>query len=425
FPLVLCLIAANFVCSISFEQLRILIIRPDDKLFFPDKLERALQTGVERIQEAINVAPLTEHTVKTEDVLKCLQLEPSGRYSGKARMILSNNSGSVREVNLNKDIVLNYANFAILLDINQERCNKEIDLMASANPCYVRNGNRPAIARIRVCPQLDRWEVFLKSNTASDVFRHELLHALGWGTVVAPSNSIITPMDVSLNWNVGTTSQTVIRKFVDFGNSATEFARLHFNCSQLEGIETERADKMHLSEYIFGNELMTPIISTSANFFTEISARILEETHFGPERWYLVNRSIIALEGREWSYGRGWGCEFVKRSCYDYINLRLWQHRSTFPFCSTADYSKPDASLHICTPSYHRALKCGHFTMDYEERSSNGLSPHSMVNIFPGIPFQFSTRMPSGSETRFCPFIQAISSDTLFVSPRMDDIHPC
>lgn len=262
-------------------------------------------------------------------------------------------------------------------------------------------------------------------NTASDVFRHELLHALGWGTVVPQMNATSTPVDVSMSWNTGGTSQSVVRKFLDYGNAATEFARLHFNCPSLEGIETEREDKMHLSEYIFGNELMTPVISTSLNFFTEISARILEETHLGSDRWYSVNRSIIGPETDKYSYGKGWGCEFVKSSCYDYINLRISQHRSTFPFCSSQDYGRPDHSLHFCSSIDRRVHKCDNVPLLPQEMSSNSIRPLPMMNIFPGVPPQFSFRMPSDARTRFCPFIKDISTDTLFSSPSLDSIRPC
>ncbi|GMS84700.1 hypothetical protein PENTCL1PPCAC_6875 [Pristionchus entomophagus] len=406
----------------SFEPLRILIIRPDDGNFFPDKLERALQTGVAKIQEAINVEPLIDNILRAQDVYNCLQLDSSAQQTGIAKLVSSN---EVNTVILNQNIVLNRANFAILLEINKERCDKESELMASANPCYVRDGHRPVIARIRVCPQLNRWMDFLESNTASDVFRHELLHALGWGTVVPSKNATSTPKDVSLKWNVGAAAIPVVRKFLDFGNTATEFARIHFSCSQLEGIETEREDKMHLSEYIFGNELMTPVISTSANYFTEISARILEETHLGPRRWYSVNRSIIGPETAVYSYGRGWGCEFVVASCFDYINLRLRQRRSTFPFCSSADYGRSDHSLHICSSRYQRDLKCDHLPIEPQDKSSNGLTPQPLSNIFPGLPVKFAFRMPSNAETRFCPFIQAISMDVSFSSPPIDEIRPC
>ncbi|KAF8361877.1 hypothetical protein PRIPAC_88800, partial [Pristionchus pacificus] len=412
--------------TIPFQPLRILIIKPNEGDSLPPKIDKALEMGVARIQEAINVAPLIDHIVKSEDLLKCLQIESGSNHIGTTRMLLSQNAiTTINTVSLNNDIALKNANFAILVDINKERCDRETELMASATPCYVRDGHRPAIARIRVCPQLDRWMEFLQSQTASDVFRHELLHALGWGTVVPPKNSTLTPADIPLNWSIGTTVQTVVRKFVDFGNSATDFARIHFNCSRLEGIETEREDKIHLSEYIFGNELMSPVISTSANYFTEISARILEETHLGSDQWYSVNRAIISQETSLYSYGRGWGCKFVRSSCYDYIESRLRLGRSTFPFCSSFDYNRPDHSIHICHSTNHQSLKCDNLPMEPLERSSNGLTPLPMANIFPNIPMKLYNRMPSGSETRFCPFIQAISADTPFSSPPINTILPC
>ncbi|VDM54034.1 unnamed protein product [Angiostrongylus costaricensis] len=96
-------------------------------------------------------------------------------------------------------------------------------------------------------------------------------------------------------------------------------ARKHFGCPSLVGIEADSVDKIHLNEYIFGNELMTPFLSNVSNRFSYISAAILEETYFGERPWYRVNRSAILEEHESLWYGRGWGCTFAERSCFDFI----------------------------------------------------------------------------------------------------------
>uniref|UniRef100_A0A158P9D6 Leishmanolysin-like peptidase n=1 Tax=Angiostrongylus cantonensis TaxID=6313 RepID=A0A158P9D6_ANGCA len=102
-------------------------------------------------------------------------------------------------------------------------------------------------------------------------------------------------------------------------------ARKHFGCSSLVGIEADSADKIHLNEYIFANELMTPFLSNVSNRFSYISAAILEETYFGERPWYRVNRSAIREEHESLWYGRGWGCTFAERSCFDFIADRTRQ----------------------------------------------------------------------------------------------------
>lgn len=70
------------------------------------------------------------------------------------------------------------------------------------------------------------------------------------------------------------------------------------------------------------NELMTPILPNGRSYFTHLTASILENTHFGNISWYKVNRTLIEKESRAYWYGRNAGCDFVLKSCYDFIRSR-------------------------------------------------------------------------------------------------------
>ncbi|KAK6036539.1 hypothetical protein COOONC_25956, partial [Cooperia oncophora] len=139
------------------------------------------------------------------------------------------------------------------------------------------------------------------------------------------------------NWS-RPSGQLAKRRFLDFAKEAVKEARKHLGCPTLAGVETDSAEKIHLNEYIYGNELMTPNLSNVSNRFSYISAAILEETFLGDKPWYRVNRSAIRWEHEALWYGREWGCTFAEHSCFDFIAERIRRRKSTFPFCSEEDY---------------------------------------------------------------------------------------
>ena len=156
------------------------------------------------------------------------------------------------------------------------------------------------IGLLNIC-EGPRWDRF---HSVKDLFRHEILHALvrerqrgkvteavqGFGTFV-PNGYGLSPPSEGYNWYDGFREQKAIRHFLDFSHDALvsrtyshshilqEVARHHFNCPSMRGIEADSIDKIHLNEYIFGNELMTPRVSNGQNPFSFISAVILENTY--------------------------------------------------------------------------------------------------------------------------------------------------
>ncbi|KAE9415460.1 hypothetical protein Angca_004500 [Angiostrongylus cantonensis] len=139
---------------------------------------------------------------------------------------------------------------------------------------------KPLIGVLNLCPG-KRWKWF---HAGMDLFRHELMHSLGFGTVLPVSSYQKSPANVLYNWTTSwdqSSQQLAKRRFLDFAANAVKEARKHFGCPSLVGIEADSVDKIHLNEYIFANELMTPFLSNVSNRFSYISAAILEETYFG------------------------------------------------------------------------------------------------------------------------------------------------
>ena len=94
--------------------------------------------------------------------------------------------------------------------------------------------------------------------------------------------------------------------------------RRHFNCSTLEGAELEDQGEIgtkltHWEKRVFENEAMTGTY-TQNSVFSRVTFAFLEDTG-----WYVANYS----NAEELSWGKNLGCDFVKKSCKDWIENRL------------------------------------------------------------------------------------------------------
>ncbi|KAE9549967.1 hypothetical protein FO519_006826 [Halicephalobus sp. NKZ332] len=234
------------------------------------------------------------------------------------------------------------ANFILFLTTNSDHCKSDQFMLAGASPCMEPNGKlsafvpRPVCGRLIICLENPAWKNFASSY---DLFRHEIMHALGFGTMNPDKYGNSTKSETKVwNNNDGVKSEQYNVHYMDFAVKATAAARKYFNCSEIVGIEAENEEKIHLSEYVYGNELMTPVISNGPNHFTYLSALILESTHLGQVPWYKTNRTAIKMESRRYWYGRNWGCSFALGSCYDHIWTESTKELGTaFPFCDETD----------------------------------------------------------------------------------------
>uniref|UniRef100_A0A915ARS2 Leishmanolysin-like peptidase n=1 Tax=Parascaris univalens TaxID=6257 RepID=A0A915ARS2_PARUN len=280
---------------------------------------------------------------------------------------------------------------------------------------------RPISARLFICPDNPRWKM-LKS--ARDLFLHEFMHALGFGLII-PKGDMPMIKERTFIWRYIKDAQIVTTHYMDFQSDALRFARAHFGCDELEGIEAEDEKKIHLSEYIYGNELMTPVLANGRNFFTRISASILESTMLGSISWYKANSSYVDAETAAYWYGYKWGCEFVRESCFSYI-AAMNRHRRAiaFPFCEQQNLLNTIQSilqrqLHpsydVCfsngTSEKRLSVRCNLLTKIRLMKSSIGLTALPLT-IQLGEP-QFSWIRFYGSEdiNRYCPFVQEVVHD--------------
>ncbi|VDN08439.1 unnamed protein product [Thelazia callipaeda] len=213
-------------------------------------------------------------------------------------------------------------NFLLFLQVSVssvdiQRCENDDGLLGIASPCALIRDNPPTAGQLSLCAMNRRWTSF---QAVEDFFRHEILHALGFG-LINPKKRLTSSRE--FQWTDASGSQQVTAVYMDFQDNAVIAARNHFKCQNLRGVEADDEDRIHLNEYIYGNELMTPILSNGKNYFTKISASILEATRNGKKQWYKTNESLVLAETKAYWYGRKWGCVFAESSCYDYINSQI------------------------------------------------------------------------------------------------------
>uniref|UniRef100_A0A0N5B0X0 Leishmanolysin-like peptidase n=1 Tax=Syphacia muris TaxID=451379 RepID=A0A0N5B0X0_9BILA len=244
-------------------------------------------------------------------------------------------------------------------------------------------------------------------------------YIIGFGTIISKKSSIQSRF---FAWNLSRNKQWINTPYMDFQNSATKFARKHFNCSRLQGIEAEDYRRMHLDEYIYGDELMTPKLSPYKNYFTFITAKILEQTTRNDQ----TNQKMVEEETRNYWYGQQWGCEFAMSSCYDYVNQK--RNGNTFPFCNSKDYTRmlftKDNSKKVClgnrTHFIQLLVHCPiHeiFSLSSNQHPS-GLQSRPLANHFSILTHTPLANFYAGLSThRFCPLISEVASGLIVNMP--------
>lgn len=198
---------------------------------------------------------------------------------------------------------------------------------------------------VNICPQ----SVSSKQSdihSALATLKHEILHALGFSAglyafFLDDSGTPLTPRDAKSGkppfnhqTNMYEPSERVLRvvprgkwRVMDgyVSRNVTMIVtprvvnevRRHFDCPSLEGAELEDQGEIgtkltHWEKRVFENEAMTGTY-TQNSVFSRITFAFLEDTG-----WYVANYS----NAEELSWGKGLGCDFVKKSCMEWIEDR-------------------------------------------------------------------------------------------------------
>ncbi|XP_023292696.2 leishmanolysin-like peptidase [Lucilia cuprina] len=278
------------------------------------------------------------------------------------------------------------ADFVFYVSARQtERCHKGLTVAYAAHCQQEATLDRPIAGHANLCPNSISTKP-QELQTLISTVKHEILHALGFsvslfaffrddeGKPRTPripdtgkphlneilqihqwSNDTIRKV-VRDNWSV---RNGHVRKEIDMMVTprVVQEVRKHFNCDLLEGAELEDQGGegtalTHWEKRILENEAMTGT-HTQSPVFSRITLALMEDSG-----WYRANYSMAS----PLSWGRGLGCNFVMRSCKDWIQLNNAKGRSIHPFCSKV---KQDPLQTECTDDRNSVALCNLIRHEY------------------------------------------------------------
>ncbi|CAI2358069.1 unnamed protein product [Caenorhabditis sp. 36 PRJEB53466] len=291
------------------------------------EIQMQLQSALKWFEQAIYVEPL--ETILTVAIVK----EKVDDYKGNLDSVTVQTPNKALQLKFNDEDVGSFLAKAdhtvVIIKGDDEKCSDD-SFLAAVEPKFVISGDRPHMSTMEYCDK-----GYEKDFNYFDLFRHEIFHGLGYGTMNSPLfGREEAPKSQYYDWRFEDGKmEMATRTFLKYGSTAVEEVKKHFGCDQhLEGVEAEY-NGHHLNEYIFGNELMTPELERKENFFSHISANVLENT-WTSKRWYQVNRTFIHPEASKYNYGKDFGCDFLLKSCFDFIAAKKSTNKFLLPFCT-------------------------------------------------------------------------------------------
>ncbi|KAL6728750.1 hypothetical protein Aduo_010489 [Ancylostoma duodenale] len=241
--------------------------------------------------------------------------------------------------------------------ISTKRCDS-VDTLAYAAHCQQEAElDRPVAGHVNLCPASLSTHRHDREILLSTV-KHEILHALGFsvglyaffrdenGKPRTRRNRYGKP--ISLNKELGyyewdrNTITTILREDWWTGEGKVvhpvhmmvtprvrEEARQHFACDLLEGAELENQGGdgtalTHWEKRVFENEAMTGT-HTQNPVYSRLTLALLEDSG-----WYKPNYE----NAEELHWGRKLGCDFVRKSCGEWINNKIEKGELPTPFCN-------------------------------------------------------------------------------------------
>eukprot|EP00057_Strongylocentrotus_purpuratus_P026932 XP_011681406.1 PREDICTED: leishmanolysin-like peptidase [Strongylocentrotus purpuratus] len=226
-------------------------------------------------------------------------------------------------------------------------------LIAYASACYIDDiTDRPLAGFMNICPfglNLDRERLL-------STVQHEIFHALGFshslyalyrdedGNPLTPREANGYPpvdpvsglflwssrviQELTLDWDyVGGTTQRTVQALVT-PNIVRE-ARAHFRCPTLMGLEIEDGGGAgtalaHFEKRIMATESMNGYL-TPTRVFSRMTLALMEDTG-----WYIPDYEMADIM----NWGKGLGCDFVQKSCKNWIDQKTNAGLSIAPWCN-------------------------------------------------------------------------------------------
>ncbi|KAH8872657.1 Leishmanolysin-like peptidase [Schistosoma japonicum] len=196
---------------------------------------------------------------------------------------------------------------------------------------------RPFIGEVNFC--LNETQTLQSTDQyLANIARHEIAHVLGFHPALfndlpdldysfrLPNNDPRPVQNITLSWLSARGNFSIQKTIIRLPKMLKE-ARRHFGCDELQGIEL--IDN-HFSYRIMGYDLMTRSTSTKS-YVSNITLAYFEDTGIYDVNYSMANR---------FTWGKGLGCDFVMKSCLEYIRNRQSRGQGIQPFCNKPDEIK-------------------------------------------------------------------------------------
>ena len=123
------------------------------------------------------------------------------------------------------DLRMTGTNFVLFLTTDSGHCKSDRFMLAGASPCMEPNGKlstlvpRPICGKLIICLQNPVWKTF---DSSYDLFRHEIMHALGFGTINPDKYGNSTKSETrKWNNNYDVRPEQYEAHYMDFATQAT------------------------------------------------------------------------------------------------------------------------------------------------------------------------------------------------------------
>ncbi|GJQ82822.1 hypothetical protein Trydic_g13524 [Trypoxylus dichotomus] len=309
--------------------------------------------------------------------------------------------------------------------IQTDRCNKSLTVAYAAHCQQEVSLDRPIAGHANFCPKSigtkpQELEILLST------VKHEILHALGFSVSLFgfyrdgagkpltkrrtdTGKPALNEKLLTYDWS-DKTIRTIKRRnwLVRSGNvtkdirlivtpRVVEEVRKHFNCSLLEGAELEdQGDEgtvlTHWEKRVFENEAMTGT-HTQNPVISNVTLALMEDTG-----WYRPNYNMA--EAMTW--GKNLGCDFVMKSCKEWMSTKKAEGLSIHPFC---DKVKRDPLQTECSEDRSSVALCNLIRHDH-------ILPELYQNFDSLNYIERGTEVFYGSSVSladYCPYIQEFS----------------
>ncbi|XP_044740862.1 leishmanolysin-like peptidase isoform X2 [Chrysoperla carnea] len=302
------------------------------------------------------------------------------------------------------------------------RCNKGLTVAYAAHCQQEIALDRPIAGYANFCPESINTKP-QELETLLSTVKHEILHALGFSASLygfyrdSEGRPLTTrkqdtgrpPLNETLQMHQWSDKviKTVERKaWLVRGGSmkrtvhmvvtprVVKEVRNYFHCDKLEGAELEDQGGdgtalTHWEKRVFENEAMTGT-HTQNPVISRISLALMEDTG-----WYKANYWMA----ESMSWGRGLGCDFVMKSCKEWMAIKSAKGRSIHPFCNKVkrdplqtECTEDRTSVALCNLAEHdQELPAIYQNFDYIQHVESG---------------QESFYGGSVSLADYCPYIQ-------------------